>query len=59
MFQPLENYVLGTAPEVLAKASPKMLALLGFLPWEAYGRLGENLNSLISFERDYVGELQA
>lgn len=58
MFRQLENYTLGTAPEILAKASPRLLALLGFKPWQGYGRVGGNSTDLASFERDYVGKLQ-
>jgi ectoine hydroxylase-related dioxygenase (phytanoyl-CoA dioxygenase family) len=58
MFRQLENYTLGTAPEVVAKASPRLLALLGFKPWQGYGRVGGNSTDYASFERDYVGELR-
>jgi Protein involved in biosynthesis of mitomycin antibiotics/polyketide fumonisin len=57
MFRPLENYVLGTSPEVIASASPHVLERLGFLPWQTYGRIGENVADFVSYDRDYVGEL--
>lgn len=58
MFRQLENYVLGTATDIVANASPQLLTRLGFQPWQAYGRLEQNTNNFISFERDYVGELR-
>lgn len=58
MFRQLENFTLGTSPEVLAKASPHLLALLGFKPWQGYGRVGGNSTEFASFERHYVGELR-
>jgi hypothetical protein len=42
MFRQLENNVLGTARDIVAGASPQLLTRLGFLPWQAYGRLEQN-----------------
>ena len=36
-----ENYTLGMLPEVYDEASDELLALLGFRPWNAYGRTGD------------------
>jgi ectoine hydroxylase-related dioxygenase (phytanoyl-CoA dioxygenase family) len=58
MLRQLENYTLGTSPDVLAKASPHVLARLGFKPWQGYGRVGYNASDFASVERDYIGELR-
>ena len=36
-FRQQENYLLGTRPEVLDAASPELLKLIGFKPWQGYG----------------------
>ena len=36
-FRQQENYLLGTRPEVLEAASPELLKLIGFKPWQGYG----------------------
>ena len=36
-FRQQENYLLGTRPEVLESASPELLKLIGFKPWQGYG----------------------
>ena len=38
-YRPQENFTVGTRPEVLAGASPDLLALLGFKVWWGYGRI--------------------
>ena len=40
-FRPMENYTLGAADEIVATASPKLLALLGFRVWGGYGKLDD------------------
>ena len=36
-FRQQENFLLGTRPEVLETASPELLKLMGFKPWQGYG----------------------
>ena len=36
-FRQQENYLLGTRPEVLDSATPELLKLIGFKPWQGYG----------------------
>ena len=36
-FRQQENFLLGTRPEVLESASPELLKLIGFKPWQGYG----------------------
>jgi ectoine hydroxylase-related dioxygenase (phytanoyl-CoA dioxygenase family) len=40
-FRPMENYTLGAAEEIVADASPELLALLGFRVWDGYGKLDD------------------
>ena len=40
-FRQQENFLLGTRPEVLESASPELLKLIGFKPWQGYGGLRE------------------
>jgi hypothetical protein len=58
MCRQLENYPLGTAPEVVKSASPRLLALLGFKPWRGYGRVGDKVDDFASFASGYIGELR-
>ena len=41
-FRSLTNYTLGTHPEILERASPELMKLLGFKVWNEYGRTGES-----------------
>lgn len=36
-FRQQENFLLGTRPEVLESATPELLKLIGFKPWQGYG----------------------
>jgi hypothetical protein len=38
-YRPQENVTVGTRAQVLADASPDLLALLGFKVWWGYGRI--------------------
>ncbi len=38
-FRQMENYPLVTRPEVLARVSPRLRAILGFKVWQGYGKL--------------------
>ncbi len=40
-FRQMENYTLGTRPEVLAELTPEENALLGFRIWSGYGNTGD------------------
>ena len=57
-FRPQENFTLGTAPEVLANASPDLLALLGFKVWHAYGRVESPTVEFVHPGERSLGELR-
>lgn len=57
-FRPQENFTLGTAPEVLANASPDLLALLGFKVWHAYGRVESPTVTFVQPGERSLGELR-
>jgi len=40
-FRQLENYTRGLRPEVMERASPEFLRLLGFKAWSTYGHTGD------------------
>ena len=56
--RPQENFCVGTRPEVLATASPDLLALLGFRVWSGYGRTGNPVVDLIDPHERPIGVLQ-
>lgn len=47
-FRPQENYTIGVAPEVYAKASDAVRALLGLKVWGAYGRTGDPTDEFVT-----------
>ena len=57
-FRPQENFTIGTRPEVLAEASPELLALLGFKIWSGYGRVESPVAEFVSQDERSLGELQ-
>ncbi len=57
-FRPQENFTIGTRPEVLAEASPELLALLGFKIWSGYGRVESPVAEFVSQNERSLGELQ-
>ncbi len=57
-FRPQENFTIGTRPEVLAEASPDLLALLGFKIWSGYGRVESPVAEFVSQNETSLGELQ-
>lgn len=57
-FRPQENFTLGTAPKVLAHASPDLLALLGFKVWHAYGRVESPTVEFVRPGERSLGELR-
>ena len=58
-FRPQENFTIGTRPEVLAEASPELLALLGFKIWSGYGRVESPVAEFVSQGEVSLGELHA
>ena len=58
-FRPQENFTIGTRPEVLAEASPELLALLGFKIWSGYGRVESPVAEFVSREERSLGEMHA
>ena len=56
-FRPQANFTVGTLPEVLANASPDLLALLGFKVWSAYGRTENPAVEFIQPNEQSFGEL--
>ncbi len=57
-FRPQENFVAGTRKEVVASASPKVLALLGFKVWWGYGRTEHPTDEFINPATEPVGILK-
>jgi len=57
-FRLLENYTRGLRPEVLARASPELVRLLGFSPWSSYGHTGDPLAACAAAGDAVTGELE-
>lgn len=56
-FRQLENYTRGLRSEVMERASPELLRLLGFKAWSTYGHTGDpSLNCSVS-GGDALGEM--
>ena len=58
-FRPQENFTIGARPEMLADASPDLLALLGFKIWSGYGRVESPVAEYVSQDERSLGELHA
>ncbi len=58
-FRPQENFTVGARPEVLAEASPALLALLGFKIWSGYGRVESPVAEYIAQGERSLGEMQS
>ena len=58
-FRPQENFTVGARPEMLAEASPDLLALLGFKIWSGYGRVESPVAEFVSQDEKSLGELGA
>ncbi len=58
-FRPQENFTVGARPEMLAEASPELLALLGFKIWSGYGRVESPVAEYVSQDEISLGELGA
>ena len=57
-FRQMENFTLGTRPEVLAEAGQRLLELLGFRQWDGYGKIGDPAAEYVSREQELIGELR-
>ena len=57
-FRTQENFTVGTSKQVLAEASPELLALLGFEIWNAYGRIESPTAGFITSGETSLGELK-
>jgi ectoine hydroxylase-related dioxygenase (phytanoyl-CoA dioxygenase family) len=57
-FRPLENYVRGLRPEVLARCSPETLRRIGFSTWGGYNHTGDPGSKLIAEGTKTLGELR-
>ena len=57
-FRTQENYTLGIAPEVRDRASPELLARLGFKIWNAYGRTGDPNKGYVNTSDQIIGEMR-
>jgi ectoine hydroxylase-related dioxygenase (phytanoyl-CoA dioxygenase family) len=58
MCRQLSNFTVGTNDEVLARASPRLKALLGFKVWSTYGGIDDHAAEFIDRSAPRVGELQ-
>ena len=58
-FRPQENFTIGSRPEMLADATPELLALLGFKIWSGYGRVESPVAEYISQDERSLGEMPA
>ena len=58
-FRPQENFTIGARPELLAEASPGLLALLGFKVWSGYGRVESPVAEYVMQDERSLGELRA
>ena len=56
-FRPQENFTIGARSELLADASPELLALLGFKVWSGYGRVESPTAEYVSQGERSLGEL--
>jgi ectoine hydroxylase-related dioxygenase (phytanoyl-CoA dioxygenase family) len=53
-----ENFTVGTDPEVLKTASPRLKTLLGLKVWWAYGRIGDPTIEFIDTDQPIQGALR-
>ncbi len=58
-FRPQENFTIGSRPEMLADATPELLALLGFKIWSGYGRVESPVAEYVSQDERSLGEMPA
>jgi len=56
--RPMENYSLGSLPEVLAEADPTLLTRLGRKPWSGYGIVGDPQAEFVDPDTQVLGELK-
>lgn len=60
-FRPQQNYVVALRKEVRETASPELLRLLGFEPWEGYGAFETEAESILEFlagRERVIGEMR-
>lgn len=57
-FRPQENFTIGARSELLADASPELLALLGFKIWSGYGRVESPVSEFVDQDERSLGELR-
>ncbi len=57
-FRQMENFTLGTRPDVLAEADERLLELLGFRQWDGYGKIGDPAVEFVSRDQELIGELR-
>ena len=57
-FRQMENYTLGTRPEVLAELTEEERALLGFRVWSGYGNTGDAGEAYARPGAEALGELK-
>ncbi len=57
-FRPQENFTIGARSELLAEASPGLLALLGFKVWSGYGRVESPVAEYVMQDERSLGELR-
>ncbi len=58
MCRQLSNFTVGTNDEILARASPRLKALLGFKVWSTYGGIDDHAAEYIDRAAPRVGELK-
>jgi len=58
-FRPQENFTIGSRPEMLADATPELLALLGFKIWSGYGRVESPVAEYVGQDERSLGEMPA
>lgn len=58
-FRPQENFTIGSRSEMLADATPELLALLGFKIWSGYGRVESPVAEYVRQDERSLGEMSA
>ncbi len=59
MCRQLTNFTVGVTDEVLARATPRLKALLGFKVWSTYGGIDDHAAEYIERDAPRVGELRS
>lgn len=58
MCRQLTNFTVGVTDEVLARATPRLKALLGFKVWSTYGGIDDHAAETIERNAPRIGELR-